>query len=301
MPWPSWTTFWRRSQRDDDTEIKKTSNTSSEAPSIPQSIKHAASWDSNLNRTDWSHYTTTQTIVISLVTTATTLALIRGYKTYIRRIPTVDYLKPGFFRKRNFYGYVTRVGDGDNFHLFHTPGGRMMGWGWMPKRRVKDMMRIAKREKQTMHVRIAGVDAPEAAHFGKTAQPYSKEALEWLRGFILNKYVRVYPYREDQYKRVVCSAYKRRFLFFNSDIGLNMIKRGLATVYEAKFGSEFGNKEEQYKAAEARAKQKKIGMWQEPGIFEKMLGRDSHVETPREYKTRTAQEEKKDKKSKSTK
>jgi hypothetical protein len=28
------------------------------------------------------------------------------------------------------------VGDGDNFRVFHTPGGRLAGWGWLPWRRV---------------------------------------------------------------------------------------------------------------------------------------------------------------------
>jgi len=25
------------------------------------------------------------------------------------------------------------VGDADNFHLFHMPGGRLTGWGWLRK------------------------------------------------------------------------------------------------------------------------------------------------------------------------
>jgi hypothetical protein len=28
------------------------------------------------------------------------------------------------------FGVVTSVGDADNFRLFHTPGGRLAGWGW---------------------------------------------------------------------------------------------------------------------------------------------------------------------------
>jgi len=33
---------------------------------------------------------------------------------------------------------VTRVGDADNFHLFHMPGGRMAGWGWFPGRKIPE-------------------------------------------------------------------------------------------------------------------------------------------------------------------
>ena len=156
-------------------------------------------------------------------------------------------------------------------------------------------MERAKGKGKTIHVRIAGVDAPELAHFGRPAQPYGQEAIEWLKGFILGKYVRVYPWRQDQYSRVVCSVYKRRWVFFKSDVSLNMLKCGLATVYEAKFGSEFGNKEKQYRAAEERAKQKKIGMWQEPGLVARILGKKDSFESPRDYKTRMATTEKNEK------
>lgn len=167
-----------------------------------------------------------------------------------------------------------------------------MGWGWLPGRKVGELTGKELQGK-TMHVRIAGVDAPELAHFGRPAQPYGQEAIEWLRGFVLHKYVRTYPYREDQYKRVVCSVYRRRWLFFRSDVGLNMLKRGLATVYEAKFGSEFGDQEEKYRTAQEKAKRNKVGMWQEQGLVGKLLGKKKKdFESPREYKTRMAQQEK---------
>jgi endonuclease YncB( thermonuclease family) len=289
MQWPSWA-FWRQKERPKENE---------EYTVDDRQRAHLTSTplDKTLNKTNGSYFTTTQTIVISALTTVTALASIRFYKTYVRRIPSTEYLKPGFFRKRTFYGYVTRVGDGDNFHFFHTPGGRLLGWGWAPHRRIKDMMDRAAKAKagQTLHVRIAGIDAPEGAHFGRPAQPYSKEALDWLRDTILKRYVRVYPFKQDQYQRVVCSVHKWKWGFFKSDVGLNMIKQGLATVYEAKIGSEFGGREEQYRAAEARAKQRKIGMWQDPGLIKRFLGQGAEVESPRAYKKRMSQQEKADK------
>lgn len=56
-----------------------------------------------------------------------------------------------------------------------------------------------------------------------------------------------------------------------------MVKRGLATVYEAKSGSEFGGIKEDYEKAEALAKRKKRGMWS---------GKRSEFESPRDYKSR---------------
>lgn len=281
MQWPGWLSS-RRSTKDGDKESE--ASVSEEPPYQPK-----GSWQKPLNSADWSQYTSPQTITVSIATAATTIALLRLYKTFLRRIPNVDYLKPGLFRRRSLYGYVTSVGDGDNFHLFHTPGGRWLGWGWLPGRRVDKMKKL--RDK-TVHVRLAGVDAPELAHFGRPAQPYGQEALDWLRSFILHRYVRAYPYRRDQYDRVVCTVYRRRWGFFKTDVGHTMIKNGLATVYEAKFGSEFGNSEEAYRAAEAKAKEKKVGMWHEPGLVGKLLGRKRSTESPRQYKTRMASQEK---------
>jgi endonuclease YncB( thermonuclease family) len=56
-----------------------------------------------------------------------------------------------------------------------------------------------------------------------------------------------------------------------------MLKAGLATVYEAKSGAEFGKLEDKYRSTEAWAKQKRIGIWS---------GNQKDFESPRDYKTR---------------
>ena len=61
------------------------------------------------------------------------MAALQLYANYLRRIPGSAYVRPNFFRNRSIYGRVSSVGDGDNFHLFHTPGGRSLGWGWLRK------------------------------------------------------------------------------------------------------------------------------------------------------------------------
>jgi endonuclease YncB( thermonuclease family) len=93
--------------------------------------------------------------------------------------------------------------------------------------------------------------------------------------------VRAKIYKRDQYDRIVATVFVRRFLF-RRDVGLEMLKKGLATTYEAKSGAEFGGLEEKYKAAEARAKAKKRGIWG---------GKPQYFESPREYKTRMNLEE----------
>jgi endonuclease YncB( thermonuclease family) len=130
-------------------------------------------------------------------------------------------------------------------------------------------------------IRIAGIDAPEGAHFGRPAQPFATDALAWLSDYLLGRQVRAKIYRRDQYDRIVATVFVRRFLF-RRDVGLEMLKRGLATTYEAKSGAEFGGLEAKYKAAEALAKSKKRGMWS---------GKPQLFESPREYKTRVKLED----------
>lgn len=144
-----------------------------------------------------------------------------------------------------------------------------------------------------IHIRLAGVDAPELPHFGRPAQPFAQEAHAWLTEYLLDRRVRAHLYRPDQYGRVVATVYARRWLLWPQDVGLQMLKRGLATVYEAKTGAEFGGEklERRYRAAEAKAKRKGKGLWK--ALKEKERGKKgAEWESPREYKTRMMAEEK---------
>jgi len=114
------------------------------------------------------------------------------------------------------------------------------------------------------------------AHFGRPAQPGSKDALAWLTSYILHRRVRAYIYKRDQYDRIVATVYVRRGLL-RRDVGLQMLRQGLATVYEAKSGAEFGTLENKYRRAEWWAQRRKKGIWS--------LGK-AEWESPRDYKTR---------------
>lgn len=130
-----------------------------------------------------------------------------------------------------------------------------------------------------IHIRLAGVDAPELAHFGRPSQPFSKEAIDWLKSYILHRRVRAYVYKRDQYDRAVATVYVRKWLL-SRDVGLQMLRKGLATVYEAKSGGEFGELEAKYRMAERWAKWNNRGMWS---------GKKKYFESPRDYKTRMNQ------------
>ena len=245
----------------------------------PRKDKKPTDWTASLNRTNWSHYTDPRNLIPVLLLTSTCIGSYAFYRSYLRRIPQAALIEETFWRKRSLFGTVTRVGDGDNFHLFHTPGGRLAGWEWLPWRKVPEKGKSLKL--RTIHVRLAGVDAPELAHFGRPSQPYGQEAVDWLSKYILRRRVRAYIYKRDQYDRAVATVYVRKGLL-RRDVGLQMLKCGLATVYEAKSGAEFGVLENKYRKAEKWAKFRRKGMW---------TGKKGDFESPRDYKIRMGEKE----------
>jgi hypothetical protein len=87
----------------------------------------------SFNGIDWEHYKDPRSWIPTVLVTTTVLVSLQLYRSYLRRIPGAVHVQPSFFRKRSLLGKVTSVGDGDNFHFFHTPGGRLAGWGWVRK------------------------------------------------------------------------------------------------------------------------------------------------------------------------
>lgn len=276
---------WPFGSRDTKADAKDDDAASKSPVSWPESLARAEK-DPLGAAKEWA-----PVVVFSLVG----LGALQLYANYLRRIPGAAFVRPSFFRNRSLFGRVTSVGDGDNFHLFHTPGGKAVGWGWLRKipetrkelkdRTVRAIISILNCHKSIslnrfahmqIPVRLAGVDAPEGAHFGRPAQPFSAEALKWLSDYLLHRNVRAFIYKRDQYNRIVATVYVRRFLI-RRNVGLEMVKRGLATTYEAKSGGEYGGMRATYEKAEAKAKKNRRGMWS---------GKPSEFESPREYKAR---------------
>ena len=160
----------------------------------------------------------------------------------------------------------------------------MLGWGWVrtiPASR-KDLAKAG-----TIHVRLAGVDAPEGAHFGNTAQPYAQEAQDWLTKYVLRRRVRVKLLTRDRYERVVCSVKVWRW-GIRRDVSLEMAKAGWAELYD-NAGAEYGGLEKEIRRAVEIAKygtllvlsdgcrRQKRGMWaqnmkyyQSPGDYKRL-------------------------------
>ncbi|MCJ1283688.1 putative endonuclease lcl3 [Xylographa opegraphella] len=257
MHWPPWSSPLPK---------KAENHTINSSPSPSPS-----SWSSPSIPTAWSAYLSPDVLIPTAILTSTILISTRLYRLYLRRIPRAATISPSFWHKRSLFGTVTSVGDGDGFRLFHTPGGRLAGWGWFPGRRIPQGKAL---KDKTISIRLAGIDAPEGAHFGRPSQPGAQEALDFLTAYIQHRRVRAYVYKKDQYERAVATVYVWRW-GLRRDVGYQLLRRGLATVYEAKSGAEFGALEERYREVEGWARRKGRGIWATKGF-----------ESPREYKER---------------
>lgn len=119
MRWPPW------SSESTNDEQKHTSNSwFSSAANDPSSVL------------DWAAFTEPRTLVPTLVLTSGILLGVRFHRKYLRRIRDAPSISSSYLRRRSIFGQVTSVGDGDNFRIFHTPGGRLAGWGWLPWKKV---------------------------------------------------------------------------------------------------------------------------------------------------------------------
>ncbi|KAG0257917.1 putative endonuclease lcl3 [Mortierella polycephala] len=197
------------------------------------------------------------------------------YKARLRRIPSTAYLTPNSLGgKRILRGKVTSVGDSDNFRFYHTPGGIWAGWGWL--RHVPTHSKKLKNE--TLHVRIAGVDAPEGAHFGMPAQPFSQESLAWLRRELIGKTVLVKPFAKDRYERVVSVAWYPRMLPIlpMKNVGVEMLRVGYGQIYR-QAGAEYGGILKELEKIEANAKKQKIGIWSQKNMVSAAEHKKQHL------------------------
>ncbi|KAL3944238.1 MAG: hypothetical protein SGBAC_001681 [Bacillariaceae sp.] len=89
-----------------------------------------------------------------------------------------------------------------------------------------------------MSIRIYGVDAPELQKrkSDPPSQPFAEDAKQATSDLVLGKMVGVKLLRRDQYGRAVGKVQSpRRFKsfppFVKKDVSVELIKRGLATLY----------------------------------------------------------------------
>ena len=129
-------------KQDDNTP--SSSDVGSKFPERKLSSKNNRDWNSILNATDWTHFTEPRNLIPTVLLTSGILFSIHLHRRYLRRIPAVVDISSAHFRRRSLLGRVTSVGDGDNFRMYHTPGGKLAGWGWLPFRKVPTLKKELK-------------------------------------------------------------------------------------------------------------------------------------------------------------
>jgi micrococcal nuclease len=124
-------------------------------------------------------------------------------------------------------------------------------------------------------VRFIAIDAPEISYTkGKPSQPFSTQAKEMLTDLILNRTVDIKGYGLDKHNRLLAVV-----SFGGRNIGVEMIRQGLAEVYQGKLPHNFDLKD--YNRAEFQAKTSRRGMW----------GQGDNYVSPREWRERELRRE----------
>jgi endonuclease YncB( thermonuclease family) len=185
---------------------------------------------------------------------------------------------------------VVKVIDGDTIRVRHIPN--------YPVSSVRKHTKyVGNLSENTISVRIYGVDCPETAKFGNPAMPFAKEATKYIQrrtkcnNTTKNKsdfetvggVVRIKVLSKDQYGRIVGKVKVKREhggglgLFQTSDLSLDLLKKGLATIYTGG-GAQYDGKKGLLDKTLKEAQKKKKGMW---------CKGTKNVQTPAQYKQST--------------
>ena len=140
MPWGRWFAPSQSDSNNDDdgasrrekgrTWLQQMTGNDKPRASPPSGTKNESQAESVKNAIR-DHLSVPHNWIAPAAAAALTLGLLKFYQSYLRRFPGPGHIAPSFFRRRSLFGKVTSVGDGDGFHMFHTPGGRLAGWGWL--------------------------------------------------------------------------------------------------------------------------------------------------------------------------
>lgn len=168
MRWPPWSS----ESNNDDQQQDKPGFLSSVFPRTPVTNNPSSALD-------WTAFTEARTLVSTVLLTSGILFAVRFHRHYLRRVPDAPSISPSWLRRRSVFGRVTSVGDGDNFRIYHTPGGRLAGWGWLPWKKVP----IAKKDLKDNTVRPRNENSlymPPKLIFDSSA-PTDSHSARWNR------------------------------------------------------------------------------------------------------------------------
>ena len=103
-------------------------------------------------------------------------------------------------------------------------------------------------------VRLVGIDSPEMARKDQPNQPFSQEAFQTLKALVHGKTIFLKQYGTGGYNRVLAEVFVN-----NKNINLEMIRLGLAEVYQGR--SPPGLDFIAYRKTQAKAREGQKGIW----------------------------------------
>jgi micrococcal nuclease len=112
----------------------------------------------------------------------------------------------------------------------------------------------------TFIIRLVGIDSPETGYNGQENQPFSRKAKEHLTRLLADKRISIKSYGTGGYNRQLAEVFENR-----KNINLEMIKAGLAEVYQGK--SPKGLDSQRYSKEEAKAKASGTGIWSQNNSY----------------------------------
>ena len=136
-----------------------------------------------------------------------------------------------------------------------------------------DTFKLLTKDSTTVKVRLANIDCPEKK------QAYATKAKQFVSNAIFSKNVTVQVLKKDRYRRLIAHVY------YGDSINLNhqLVKHGLAWHY-VKY-----SKDSVLQKLEDQAKNKKIGLWQDPNAISPWQWRADKKEASRLKKLKKQQ------------
>jgi len=126
-----------------------------------------------------------------------------------------------------------------------------------------DTISVLDDQRQVHKIRLAGIDAPEKAQaFGQTSKA-------GLSAMVFNREVEVVGRKRDRYGRIVAKVLVAETACTlpdcprMNDAGLLQVRAGLAWWYRAYAQEQASEDRASYEAAEANARQQRMGLWQD--------------------------------------
>jgi micrococcal nuclease len=126
-----------------------------------------------------------------------------------------------------------------------------------------DTLKVLVADQRLLRVRLAFCDAPEKK------QPFGSRAKQAISELVFGRDIDLRPHAVDRYGRTVAQVGVG-----GKDVGLEMVRKGMAWVYELYITEACPEVQETYRKAQEEAKADRQGVWSDPNSIPPWIFRD---------------------------